>query len=133
MKSMNHLLARVLLGHIFLLAGISKVGAYVGTQGYMEAMGVPSGLLPLVILLEIGGGLAIILGFQTKFTAYALAAFSVASAVIFHNNLADQTQMIMLMKNFAIAGGLLLLASSITAWSVDSWMKNRIEQTTKLV
>lgn len=133
MKSMNHLLARVLLGHIFLLAGISKVGAYVGTQGYMEAMGVPGGLLPLVILLEIGGGLAIILGFQTKFTAYALAAFSVASAVIFHNNLADQTQMIMLMKNFAIAGGLLLLASSITAWSVDSWMKNRIEQTTKLV
>ena len=61
-------------------------------------------------MAELGGGLAIVLGWQTRLAAYALAGFSVVSGVIFHSNLADQMQMILLMKNFAMAGGLLLLA-----------------------
>ena len=125
MNKINQVAARVLLGHIFLLAGMSKIGAYAGTQGYMEAMGIPGALLPLVILLEIGGGLSIIAGFQTRLVAYALAAFSVVSAVIFHSNFGDQTQMIMFMKNFAIAGGFLLLASHGSgAYSLDNLMSN---------
>lgn len=73
-------------------------------------MGVPGMLLPLVIALEIGGGLAIIAGWQTRLASIALAIFTLAAAAIFHNNLADQTQMIMFMKNIAIAGGFILLA-----------------------
>lgn len=113
--------ARILLAHIFLLAGLSKITGYAGTQGYMEAMGVPGMLLPLVILLEAGGGLALIAGWQTRLVSYALAAFTVVAALIFHNNLADQMQMIMFMKNFAIAGGLLLLAEhGAGAFSLDN-------------
>ena len=110
MKNYNSVIARVLLAHIFILAGFSKITGYAGTQGYMESVGVPGMLLPLVIALELGGGLAIAFGWKTSLISYALAAFSVVAAVIFHNNLADQMQMIMFMKNFAIAGGLMLLA-----------------------
>jgi len=90
MEKATTLVGRILLGHIFLLAGISKIGSYAGTQGYMEAMGVPGMLLPLVILLEIGGGLALIVGFQARITASLLAGFSIISAIIFHANLGDQ-------------------------------------------
>lgn len=104
------LLGRLLLGHIFLLAGINKISGYEGTQGYMDAMGVPGALLPLVIILEIAGGLAVIIGFKTKWAAYALAVFTVVAGIIFHSDFADQMQMILFMKNISIAGGLLLLA-----------------------
>lgn len=121
MEKVSQLVARVFLGHIFLLAGLSKIGAYAGTQGYMEAMGVPGNLLPLVILLEAGGGLAIIAGWKTKWMAVALATFSVVAAAIFHNNFTDQTQMIMFMKNIALAGGFLLLsAHGAGAYSIDN-------------
>lgn len=121
MEKAGHVVARVFLGHIFLLAGLSKIGAYEGTQGYMDAMGVPGGLLPLVIALEVLGGLAIVLGWQTKLTAIGLAVFTIVSAAIFHNNFADQTQMIMFMKNIAIAGGFLLLAiHGAGAFSIDN-------------
>ena len=121
MEKVSQLVARVFLGHIFLLAGLSKISAYEGTQGYMDAMGVPGALLPLVILLEVAGGLAIIAGWKTRWTAIALAVFSVVSAVMFHNNFGDQTQMIMFMKNIAIAGGFLLLAvHGAGAYSIDN-------------
>lgn len=104
------LIARILLAHIFLLSGFSKLGGgYASTQGYMEAMGLPGALLPLVILLEIGGGLMLIFGFFTRWAALALAAFCVVGALIFHRNFGDQIQMVMFMKNFAMAGGLLML------------------------
>ncbi len=121
MEKVSQLVARVFLGHIFLLAGLSKIGAYEGTHGYMEAMGIPGGLLPLVIMLEVGGGLAIIAGWQTRWTSIALAIFSLLAAAIFHNNFADQTQMIMFMKNVAISGGfLLLVAHGAGAYSLDN-------------
>ena len=111
MQKFSNLAGRVLIAQIFLMAGINKIGGYAGTQGYMEAMGVPGSLLPLVIVLEIGGALALIAGWQTRLVSLALAGFSILSAIIFHANFADQTSMIMFMKNFAIAGGLLVLAA----------------------
>ena len=121
MEKISQLVARLFLGQIFLLSGIFKISGYEGTQGYMDAMGVPGMLLPLVILLEIGGGLAIIAGWQTKLVSIALAAFTVVAAVIFHNNLSDQMQMIMFMKNVAIAGGFILLAiNGAGGYSLDS-------------
>ena len=121
MEKVSQLIARVFLGHIFLLAGVSKIGDYEATQAYMDAMGVPGGLLPLVILLEVAGGLAIIAGWQTKWASIALAAFSVVAAGIFHSNFADQTHMIMFMKNISITGGFLLLAvHGAGAYSLDN-------------
>jgi putative oxidoreductase len=121
MEKVSQLIARVFLGHIFLLAGVSKISAYEGTQGYMEAMGLPGALLPLVILLEVGGGLAIIVGWKSKWVSIALAAFTVIAAAIFHNNFADQMQMILFMKNVAITGGLMLLAvHGAGAYSLDN-------------
>ena len=116
-----NLVGRIGLALIFVTAGFSKITGYDATAGYMESMGVPSLVLPLVILLELGGGLAIIAGFFTKPIALALAAFSVAAAVLFHGNTADQLQMIMFMKNIGLAGGFLLLAANGPgAYSVDA-------------
>ena len=121
MTKYSSVVARVLLAHIFILAGVSKITAYAGTQGYMESVGVPGMLLPLVILLELGGGLAILVGWKTKLVSYALAGFSIIAAIIFHSNLAEQMQMILFMKNFAIAGGFLLLAEHGAGnYSVDN-------------
>ena len=111
MEKSATLVGRILLAHIFLLSGISKISGYEATAGWMDAMGVPGILLPLVIALEIGGGLALIVGWQTRLAATALAGFSVVTALIFHANLADQMQMIMFMKNFAIAGGLFYITA----------------------
>ena len=103
---------RVLISAIFLLSGISKVSAYAATQGYMAAMGVPGEILPLVIAFEIGASVVIIIGFQTRLVALALAGFSLVTAVLFHGELGDQMQFIMFMKNIAIAGGFLFLAAN---------------------
>ena len=112
---------RVLMSAIFLMAGISKLGSYAATQGYMESMGVPGALLPLVILLELGGGLAVLLGWQTRISAFLLAGFCIVSALIFHANFGDQMQSILFMKNMAMAGGFLfLVAGGAGAWSLDA-------------
>jgi putative oxidoreductase len=103
---------RFLLSLLFLLSGLGKVSAYAATGGYMTAMGVPAALLPVVIGTEILGGLAIVLGFKTRIVAVLLAGFSLLTAIIFHRNLADQTQMIMFFKNLSIAGGFLLLVTN---------------------
>lgn len=121
LTSLNQVAARGALSLIFLMAGFSKISGYAGTQGYMENMGVPGGLLPVVIALEVLGGLSLLLGWKSHISAFLLAGFSIISAVIFHTNFADQMQSIMFMKNIAIAGGLLLLVSNQThKWSVDA-------------
>lgn len=111
MEKLMYLAGRVLVAHIFLLAGLQKIGNYAGTQGYMESMGVPGMLLPLVILVEVGGAIALIVGWQTRWAAAGLALFCVLSAMLFHANFSDGTQMIMFMKNLSIAGGLLFIAA----------------------
>lgn len=117
---------RLFISLIFLLSGIGKISGYEGTQGYMEAMGVPGALLPVTIVFEIGFSLAIIVGWKTRIAALALAGFSVVSALIFHFNLADQMQFIMFMKNIAIAGGFLfLVAYGAGAYSLDNRLRNK--------
>lgn len=117
----TQLTGRMLMSSIFIMAGINKISGYAGTQGYMESMGIPGALLPLVILLEIGGGLAVLLGWQTRMAAFLLAGFSVLSALIFHADFTDPAQTILFMKNVAMAGGLLfLVAGGKQAWSIDA-------------
>ncbi len=105
-------LGRVLLAIMFIQAGISKVFGYAATQGYMEAKGIPGMLLPLVILVEAGGGLCILLGLFTRWWAILLAGFCVLTGLLFHFDLGDQMQMINFMKNITIAGGFLVLAGA---------------------
>lgn len=115
------LASRILLSLIFIVAGFNKIPGYSGTGAYMESMGVPSILLPLVILTELVGGLAILIGYKTRLVALLLAGFTIIAAVIFHRDFADQIQTIMFMKNLAIAGGFLgLFASGAGALSVDA-------------
>ena len=105
------LCGRVLLALMFVVAGYGKIGGYEGTQGYMEAMGVPGMVLPLVIVLELGGGLAIIAGWQTRIVAVLLAGFCLVAAIVFHLDFADSMESILFMKNLSVAGGFLLLAA----------------------
>lgn len=112
LTDLSLLFARVGLSLIFILAGLNKIQQYEGTAQYMDAMGVPGMLLPLVIALEVGGGLLFLIGGFTQLMALALAGFSLASALIFHLDLGNQAEFINFFKNIAIAGGFLAVASS---------------------
>lgn len=105
------LAGRFLIALIFITAGYSKIGGFEATQGYMAAMGVPGSLLPLVIITELGGGLFIIAGLLTRYTALVLAGFSILSALLFHAEVSDPMQQILFMKNLAMAGGFLFLVA----------------------
>lgn len=112
------LIARILLALLFLIAGFGKIGGFAGTAGYIASKGLP---LPevgaaIAVLVEFGGALALIAGFQTRIVAFVMAVFTVATGVIFHNYWAmpaDQVMVnqIMFMKNLSIAGGLLMLSA----------------------
>jgi putative oxidoreductase len=100
---------RLLIAALFLLSGASKVSSPEMTIGYIESAGLP---LPLVgyfvaLLIEIVGAIVLILGFQTRLVASAMAAFTLAAALAFHNKLGDQNQFIHFFKNISIVGGLL--------------------------
>ncbi len=105
------LAGRGMLAAIFIVAGINKIGAYAGTQAYMESFGLPGMLLPAVIALEVLGGIAILIGFQARIAAALLAGFTVLAAIIFHSDFNQPMQSILFMKNIAIAGAFLLLVS----------------------
>ena len=103
------LIGRSMISIIFIMAGFSKIGGYAGTQGYMESVGVPGLLLPAVIALELLGGIAVLLGYQTKIAALLLGGFTFLAAITFHNDFSQQMEMILFMKNIAISGAFLLL------------------------
>jgi putative oxidoreductase len=125
MNRYSDLSARILLAVMFFMAGIGKIGAYAGTQGYMESQGLPGMLLPAVIGLEIIGSIMLVVGWKIRYAAFALAGFTILSALMFHLNFADQIQSIMFMKNLAIAGGLLLLVNhGAGELSLDSKMSS---------
>ncbi|WP_105169444.1 DoxX family protein [Pseudoalteromonas sp. T1lg23B] len=127
LSDLSALLGRIGLSMIFILAGVNKIQQYEGTAQYMASAGVPSALLPLVILLEALGGLFILVGFMSRLTALALAVFCVLSAVLFHANFGDQMQSIMFMKNIAIAGGFLMLAvHGAGNWSIERIICNKM-------
>ncbi|TCV98800.1 DoxX family protein [Biostraticola tofi] len=120
------LIARVLMPILFIVAGYGKISGYAGTQQYMEAMGVPGFLLPLTILLELGGGLAVLFGFLTRTTAIITAVFTLLTAFLFHIDFAQGPNQIMFMKNLTIAGGFLLLAvTGPGAFSIDRLLNKK--------
>ena len=104
---------RLLLGLPFAMSGLSKLGAYGATTAMIGAVGLPLPPLAFAVAVaaELGGGLLLIAGYQTRFVALALAIFSVATALSFHGNFADQNQMIHFLKNVMMAGGLLQIAA----------------------
>ncbi len=109
---LTSLVARLLLAPIFIIAGIGKITGYEGSVGYMEAYGLPGILLPLAIVTELGGGLAILFGVFSRWAALALAGFSIVAALVFHTAWSGdggQMQQISFLKNLGLAGGLLLL------------------------
>ena len=121
LQAFSALLGRLFLAMIFIQSGLSKMSDYAATQGYMDAMGVSSALLPLVIALEVLGGIAIVIGFKARLVALAMAGFSLLSALLFHTNFSDHTQTTMLMKNIAIAGGfLMIVAHGAGAYALDN-------------
>ena len=108
----SEITGRVLLGSLFLVAGLYKIGTYAGTVGYMTSFGVPGALLPIVIATEVVGALAIILGWKTRIASFLLAGYSLLTAVIFHHQFGNQIEMNMFLKDLSVAGGFLLLVAN---------------------
>ncbi|CDX27402.1 putative quinol oxidase subunit [Mesorhizobium sp. ORS 3324] len=122
-SSTTILLGRILLAVIFLLSGFGKLTAISATAGYFGALGLPVPTVTAVVvgLIELLGGLAILVGFQTRVAAWVLAIFTIATGLVAHTGWADQMQMIQFLKNLAITGGFILLASSgAGAYSIDA-------------
>jgi putative oxidoreductase len=121
LKPYADLAGRLLIAVLFVLSGWSKVGGYAGTQAYMQHAGVPGALLPLAIVLELGGGIAIIIGLYTRAVALLLAGFTILAALLFHAGSSDQIQQIMFLKDLGLAGGFLFLtANGAGPLSVDA-------------
>ncbi len=115
------LAARILMAALFVLGGIGKIGDVAGTAGYISSFGLPGSLLVWpAIIAELGGGLLILIGFQTRLVALFLALFTIFLALMFHNKFSDMNQMIHFLKNLGIAGGFLtLMVAGAGDWSVD--------------
>jgi putative oxidoreductase len=105
------LVARILVGGLFIMAGWSKVTGFAGTVGFAQSVGLPSPELAIIIaiILEIGGGLSILLGYHIKWGALALAIFTVAVSFIFHRDFGDPMQQLLFTKNMGIAAALLYM------------------------
>jgi putative oxidoreductase len=103
------LLGRVLIGAPFILSGLSKLTAHEATVGYISSVGLPLPQLGwlIAIIVELAGGVLLVLGYRASLVALVLALFALATAIFFHRNFADQNQMIHFLKNVMLAGGLL--------------------------
>jgi putative oxidoreductase len=107
------LIGRILLAVPFILSGVGKLAAPAATQGYIAAMGMPAPVVAYVgaLVVEIGFGALLLVGYRTRIAALVLAGFSIAAALIFHHSFGDQNQFIHFMKNVMLAGGLLQVAA----------------------
>lgn len=117
------LVGRVLIGGMFLMAGIQKALGLTGTAGYIESVGLPFPLLLAVLaaILEIAAGLGLVLGYQARYSALSLAVFTLLASVFFHMDFSQQVQVAMFTKNLAIIGGLLYISTfGAGAYSIDS-------------
>lgn len=125
------LAGRLLLALLFLPAGVGKIGGFAGTVGYISSVGLPtpSFAAALALVIEIVGGLALIVGFGTRWAALALALFTLVASFFFHNYWAmpvdkQFVQQLMFFKNMAIVGGLFTIAAwGPGAWSMDAKRK----------
>ena len=122
------LVGRLLLALLFLPAGISKIGGFAGTVGYIASKGLPmpSVAAVIAIIVEVVGAVALIAGFGTRWAALALAGFTFIATFLFHNFWAMPAEQVMMQqlmffKNIAVVGGLLVLAAhGAGTWSVDA-------------
>jgi putative oxidoreductase len=117
------LVGRLLFSSMFLAFGYGKLTAFSGTSGYMGSLGLPApGLFTLLaIIIEIGGGLLMLVGYQTRLVALGLAVFVLVAAFIGHAQFGDANQFMHFMKNMAIAGGsLAFVAFGAGAYSLDA-------------
>lgn len=117
------LVGRVLISAIYILSGLSKLGAPAATIGYITSAGLPFASLGLAVAIvtEVLGGAALVLGYRTRLVATGLALFTLATAFAFHGNIADQNQFIHFFKNLAMAGGLLqIIAFGAGRYSLDN-------------
>lgn len=107
------MLGRVLIAAIFLISGIGKLAAPQATQAYIVSAGLPAPALAylVAVLIEVGGGVLLILGYRTRVVAVVLALFALATAVSFHGHYADPNQVNHFLKNIAITGGLLQIVA----------------------
>jgi putative oxidoreductase len=122
-NSVAPVIGRILLATIFVFSGLGKLMAPAATIGYIQSTGLPLASLGLVaaIIVELGGGLLLALGYKTRLVAVVLAVFSVVTGLIFHSALGDQNQLIHFLKNLAMAGGLLQVAAfGAGAYSLDA-------------
>ena len=123
---------RLLIGLPFAMSGFGKLTAAGPTKQMIAAAGLPFPLLALAvaIIVELGGGLSLVFGYRTRIVAAALAIFSIAAALSFHNNFADQNQMIHFLKDVMITGGLLqIVAFGAGAFSIDNRQPGRAFRT----
>ncbi|WP_312739313.1 DoxX family protein [Cedecea neteri] len=114
---------RIVIAAIFIVSGLGKIAAPEATQGYIASVGLPFPLLGYLIALlaEVGGGVLLLLGYRTRLIAALLAVFTVATAVFFHHNFADQNTMLHFLKNLMIASGLLQISAlGATSLSFDT-------------
>ena len=109
MTNILDLFGRILISTLFFLNGIFKINNYDGSIGWMESFGVPGILIIPAIILEIVGPILIVVGYQTRIAATLLSLFCLVTAIIFHNDFADQMQFTSFLKNIALAGGFLFL------------------------
>jgi putative oxidoreductase len=117
------LAGRLLIAIIFLLSGFGKITAPEATQGYIAAVGMPAPLLAYIgaIIVELGGGILLLIGYRVRPVAAIMAIFTVIAALFFHHAFGDQNQMIHFLKNLAMAGGLLqVVAFGAGAFSIDN-------------
>jgi putative oxidoreductase len=121
--SITPAIGRLLMSIIFILSGVGKLAAPAATIGYIASTGLPLATLGYVaaVIVELGGGLLLLAGYQTRLVALALALFAIVTGLTFHHAFGDQNQMIHFLKNLAMAGGLLQVAAfGAGAFSIDA-------------
>lgn len=130
MNDKMEFVARILLAQVFIVSSLTRVSDYSEAWNHIVSAGVPGGLVPMIILLEILGGICLLLGCQTKFISAVLALYSIVAAVTFHGNLIDDLQLAAFIKSIAVTGGLLMLISNGTnAFSFDALKFSRESHT----
>ena len=109
MTNIIDLLARISISLLFLINGYFKIVNYDGTMEWIESFGLPGSLIIPAIILEIIAPILLIVGYKTKLAAAALGLFCLATAIIFHNDFGNTTQLTAFLKNIALMGGFLFL------------------------
>ena len=124
MANLMDLIGRTFISSVFLLSGYNKIFNYDNTISWMEGFGIPGFLLWPAIVLEILLPIFIIIGYRTQISAIILAMFCLATALIFHNDFANQMQIIAFLKNLGLAGGFLFIAvNGPKEWAIEKKKK----------